>query len=64
MAMPLFYLDESSRLVVSPSLWIYIAVAIPLTVVTLAYWRVSLMQKRRERKGDGQAGMNAKVEEV
>ncbi|KAF2168536.1 hypothetical protein M409DRAFT_21286 [Zasmidium cellare ATCC 36951] len=37
MAMPLFYLDDSSRLVVSSSLWIYIAVAVPLTVVTLAY---------------------------
>jgi hypothetical protein len=51
MAMPLFYLeDDDHKLAVSPSFWIYIGISLPLTATILAYWRVSLYLKRRERR--------------
>jgi hypothetical protein len=49
--MPFFHLDPKEKsFSVSPDFWIYIAVAMPLTVVTVAYWRWSLAQKRRQRQ--------------
>jgi hypothetical protein len=50
MAMPIFYLDKSSMLVVSKSIWIYVAIATSLTAVTFLYWRLSLRRKRHRRK--------------
>lgn len=48
-AMPLFNWDaETWNNVVKARFWIYWAVAIPLTIVTLAIW--SFWQRRRDRK--------------
>lgn len=48
MEMPMFYLDDSKSLSMSPSLWIYAAVVIPLTGITMGYWWWSLSRKRRK----------------
>ena len=50
MAMPLFYLDGAKRLSVSPSFWIYVVIAVPLTCLTVGLWRLMLELKRRKRK--------------
>lgn len=40
MAMPFFHIDEnSSRLRMSSDIWIYVTLAVPLTGVTVLYWR-------------------------
>lgn len=49
MAMPLFYLDKNERLLASPSIWIYFAIAVPLTVISIVAWRVLLVAKRKQR---------------
>ena len=48
--MPFFYLDdETEALQVSPTFWIWFAVAAPLTAITLGYWRLSLRWKRKKQ---------------
>jgi hypothetical protein len=46
---PFFYLHDDRSLAVSPSFWIFVAVSIPLTLLTVLYWRWSLLRKRRQR---------------
>lgn len=49
--MPIFYLDQTTKaLKISPTFWIYPAISLPLTGLTLAYWRLSLRQKRLAQK--------------
>ncbi|QIX00548.1 hypothetical protein AMS68_006065 [Peltaster fructicola] len=57
LAMPLFKTDEASGdFVASPYIWVYFAAALPLTLVTVAYWRFEnwrLQRRRLEYLGDG-----------
>jgi len=49
--MPFFYIASSSdSLLVSSNFWIYIAIAAPLTMLTIGYWRWKIGTKRRERR--------------
>jgi hypothetical protein len=48
---PFFYLHgEDQVLAISPSFWVFVAIAVPLTSLTVLYWRWSLWRKRRERR--------------
>jgi hypothetical protein len=49
MATPFFYLDDTKDLNVSPQLWVYLAVAVPLTGCTMGYWQWSVRRKKLER---------------
>jgi hypothetical protein len=52
--MPFFELETGKKsLSISPDFWIYLAVSMPLTMATIAYWRYSLAQKRRQREFAG-----------
>ena len=51
MGMPFFKIEEiSDQLFVSPQIWIYLAISLPLTGVTIAYWQLSVRRKRLERR--------------
>jgi cell division protein FtsL len=49
MGTPFFQLYNLEQLAVSPQLWIYALISIPLTAVTLIYWRWQLRKRIRER---------------
>jgi type VI protein secretion system component VasK len=49
MAMPIFYLNETKSLAVSPSWWIYLLLALLVTALTVTFWRWSLRRKRKAR---------------
>ncbi|KAK4912284.1 hypothetical protein LTR49_019285 [Elasticomyces elasticus] len=49
--MPFFDVDTPlDNLLVSRKIWVYFAVAAPLTVATIGYWRWRLWEKRRQRE--------------
>ncbi|KAL2035133.1 hypothetical protein VTO58DRAFT_101050 [Aureobasidium pullulans] len=45
--MELFGVDEKNRFRVSSDLWVFFALALPLTVVTLSIWRFCLWRRQR-----------------
>jgi hypothetical protein len=50
MATPFFTAQEATgHLVVSHDLWKYFVVALPLTVLTLFFWRLEVYRMRRHR---------------
>lgn len=49
MAMPIFYLNDAKSLAVSSSWWIYLLLALLVTVLTVTFWRWSLRRKRKAR---------------
>lgn len=52
MSMPLFDVNETSKtLTVSPDVWKFFAFAVPLTMITLIFWRIEAwrMHKKRQR---------------
>lgn len=51
MELPFFHLEEMSEILeVSPQFWIYIAASVPLTILTISYWRFAMWLKARERR--------------
>jgi len=58
-ATPAFYADQSIKL--GANLWVYCAVALPLTILTLGTWRIWLQGRRKrlakERKGLDDTGV-------
>lgn len=48
MGMPLFYLDDDTHaLLYSADLWIYFAISIPLTALSVGYWRYVVSRRRQ-----------------
>lgn len=45
--MELFGVDEKNRFRVSSDLWVFFALSLPLTVVTLSIWRFCLWRRQR-----------------
>ncbi|KIX04476.1 uncharacterized protein Z518_05346 [Rhinocladiella mackenziei CBS 650.93] len=50
LAMPVFDWDAKDGAVVNPRIWVYFALAIPLTVLTITIWHLWLMTRRRAVK--------------
>jgi hypothetical protein len=61
MDMPFFRVDDTGRLHVSPQLWIYALITLPLTLV-LFFWQWQVQRRKRKRKRDCPSACHVAVE--
>jgi hypothetical protein len=48
--------DNTTAFDISNQFWIYLAATIPLTILTLGYWRYKTLQQRKQKQQREAAG--------
>lgn len=60
--MGVFGLDASNQLTVSPQLWIFFAISIPLTLVTMLWWVWKIGRREAHSTGEYDKGWSGNSE--
>lgn len=62
LSMGVFGLDASNQLTVSPQLWIFFAISIPLTLVTMLWWVWKIGRREAHSTGEYDKGWSGNLE--